>query len=175
LTEALQEDNKLVYYLLEDAVSGSSVATNYVRRAPEWDGHAAYNSLFNGNSFSGPATTTLLLIELNSLRFAVDESVSELVLRLQELFDDLESVPGESAVVFSDTQTANYLLSAIKHERSLQPVYVQIQTDQLRGRITFEQACDDLHYRCETNRADELLNAQVKPTKVRGFLAAGES
>jgi hypothetical protein len=170
-----QEDNKLVYYLLEDAVSGSTVATKYVHRAPEWDGHAAYNCLYNGYSFSGPATATLLLSELSNLRFATDESVSELVLRLQEMFEDLESVPGQSAIVFSDTQKVNYLLSAIKHERNLQPVYVQIQTDQLRGRITFDQACDELHYRCETNRADELLNAQVKSTKVRGFLSTGES
>jgi hypothetical protein len=101
------------------------------------------------------------------------ESVSELVLRLQEMFEDLEAVPGPSAIVFGDTQKINYLLSAIKHERSLQPVYVQIQTDQLRGRITFEQACDDLRYRCESNRADELLNAQVKPAKVRGYLSLG--
>ncbi len=56
----------------------------------------------------------------------------------------------------------------------MQPVYVQIQTDQLRGRISFNQACDDLRYRCETNRADELLNSQLRPTKVRGLLASGE-
>jgi hypothetical protein len=87
------------------------------------------------------------------------------------MFEDLEAVPGPSAIVFGDTQKINYLLSAIKHERSQQPVYVQIQTDQLRGRITFEQACDDLRYRCESNRADEMLNSQVKSSKVRGFIA----
>ena len=173
LTTLLQEDNKLVYYLLEDAASGSPVATKYVRRAPEWDGHTAYNNLYDGYSFSGPATATLLLSELANFRFNVDESVSELVLRLQEMFEDLEAVPGPSAIVFGDTQKINYLLSAIKHERALQPVYVQIQTDQLRGRIAFEQACDDLRYRCESNRADELLNAQVKPAKVRGYLSIG--
>jgi hypothetical protein len=176
LTDDLHEDNKLVYYLLEDAVTGSPVATKYVRRAPEWDGHAAYTFLYDGYSFSGPATATLLLGELSNFRFKTDESVSELVLRLQEMFEDLEAVPGTSAVTFGDTQKINYLLSAIKHERALQPVYVQIQTDQLRGRISFDQACDDLRYRCETNRADELLNAQLRPTnKVRGLLVSGDT
>jgi hypothetical protein len=55
LTNLHQEDNKLVYYLLEDAVSGSPVATKYVRRAPEWDGHAAYNNLFDGLGIRSPA------------------------------------------------------------------------------------------------------------------------
>ncbi len=90
------------------------------------------------------------------------------------MFEDLEAVPGESAVVFDDTQKINYLLSAIKHKRTMQPVYVQIQTDQLRGRITFEQACEDLRYRCETNRADELLGTTARTTKVRGLVASGD-
>ena len=112
-----------------------------------------------------------MLSELSNFRFKADETGTELVLRLQELFEDLEAVPGQSAIVFSDTQKINYyLLSAVKHERSLQSVYVQIQTDQLRGRITFEQSCDDLRYRCEANRADELLNTQVKGS-VKGLLA----
>ncbi len=178
LTDDLNEDNKLVYYLLEDAVTGSPVATKYVRRAPEWDGHAAYTFLYDGYSFSGPATATLLLSELSNFRFKTDETVSELVLRMQEMFEDLEAVPGTSAVTFGDTQKINYLLSAIKHERALQPVYVQIQTDQLRGRISFDQACDDLRYRCETNRADELLNSQLRPihtNKVRGLLVSEDT
>ncbi len=60
------------------------------------------------------------------------------------MFEDLEAVPGNFSVLISDTQKINYLCPAIKHERatSMQPVSVQIQTDQLRGRITFEQACD---------------------------------
>jgi hypothetical protein len=149
------------------------VATKYVRRAPVWDGHAAYNFLFDGYSFSGPATATLLLSELSNFRFLADESVSELVLRLQEMFEDLEAVPGASSIVFGDTQKINYLLSAIRHERSMQPVYVRIQT-QLRGRITFEQACNDLRYCCETQRADELLGTTARTTKVLGLLTTGE-
>ena len=41
-TRQLNEDNKLVYYILEEAVSSSKIAAKYVRRAPEWDGNAAY-------------------------------------------------------------------------------------------------------------------------------------
>jgi hypothetical protein len=83
------EDNKLVYYVLEEAVTGSAIATKYVRRAPEWDGHTTYVLLFNGYSFSGPTEATLLLSQLNNFRFTIDESASELCLRLQELFEDL--------------------------------------------------------------------------------------
>jgi hypothetical protein len=90
---------------------------------------------------------------------------------LQELFEDLEAVPGDSSMSFGNTQKINYLLSAIRHERSLGPVYVQIQTDQLRGRITFDQACEDLRARCEAMRADEVLNTTVRPGKVRSFAA----
>ncbi len=74
LTNELHEDNKLVYYLFEDAVIDSPVAAKYVRRAPEWDGHAAYTFLYDGYSFSGPATATLLLNELSNFRFKTDET-----------------------------------------------------------------------------------------------------
>ena len=109
--------------------------------------------------------------ELGNFRFGSDESASELCLRLQELFEDLEAVPGDSSMSFGNTQKINYLLSAIRHERSLGPVYVQIQTDQLRGRITFDQACEDLRARCEAMRADELLSTTVRAGKVRSFAA----
>jgi hypothetical protein len=77
-------------------------------------------------------------------------------------------------VTFSDTQKINYLLSAIRHERTLASVYTMIQTDQLRGRVTFEQACEDLRYCCEAMRADDLLNATARPAKVRALLATGD-
>jgi hypothetical protein len=170
-TSLLYEDNKLVYYILEEAVSSSKIAAKYVRRAPEWDGNAAYIILYDDYAFSGPAEATLLLSELGNFRFGSEETASELCLRLQELFEDLEAVPGDSAMSFGNTQKINYLLSAIRHERSLGPVYVQIQTDQLRGRITFDQACDDLRARCEAMRADDLLNTAVRPGKVRGYAA----
>ena len=172
LTVSQQEENKLVYYIIEDAVSGSAVATQHVRRAAEWNGWEAYNLLYNGYAFSGPATATLLLNELNNFRFLVDESASKLCLRLQEIFEDLAAVPGDSSIEFSDTQKINYLLTAIRHERSLSSVYALIQTDQLRGRVTFDQACDDLRYRCESLRADEMLNTSGRQPKVRNLIAA---
>jgi hypothetical protein len=172
-----QEENKLVYYIIEDAVTGSAVATQHVRRAAEWNGWEAYSLLYNGYAFSGPAIATLLLNELNNFRFLADESSSELCLRLQEISEYLAAVPGESSIEFSDTQKINYLLSAIQHERSLSSVYALIQTDQLRGRVTFDQACDDLRYRCESLRADEILNTNVRQTKnsaVRGLIATAD-
>ncbi len=39
LTMTQKDDNKLVYYILEDAVSGSPTASKYVRRAAVWNGH----------------------------------------------------------------------------------------------------------------------------------------
>jgi hypothetical protein len=170
-TRQLNEENKLVYYILEEAVSFSKIAAKYIRRAPEWDGNAAYIILCDGYAFSGPAEASILLDELGNFRFGADETASELCLRLQELFEDLEAVPGDSSMSFGNTQKINYLLSAIRHERSLGPVYVQIQTDQLRGRITFDQACEDLRARCEAMRADEVLNTTVRTGKVRSFAA----
>jgi hypothetical protein len=32
----------------------------------------------------------------------------------------------------------------------------------VRGAITFEEACDDLHHRCEAIRADELLATPIR-------------
>ncbi len=101
----------------------------------------------------------------------MDETPSEVVLRLQELFDDLESLPGTAALVMNDTQKINYLLSAVRPERSLAPVYSQIQTSQVRGNITVVQACEDLQFRDEAIRADDLLHAAHLPTKIRGLVA----
>ncbi len=121
----------------------------------------------------GPAHAAILLAELSNFRFNSDETSSEVVLRLQELYDDLESLPGTSDMrTLNDTQKINYLLSAIRPERSLAPVYSQIQTQQVRGLITFEQAFDDLQLRAEALRADDLLHAIHLTTKVRGMVAA---
>ncbi len=145
------------------------MAAKYVRRADVWNGHEAYFLLYEDFALSGPANAAVLLGELSNFRCKADEMPSELVLRLQELFEDLEAVPGNVALVLNDTQKINYLLSAIRPERSLAPVYSQIQTDQVRGRITFEHACDDLRFRCEALRADDLLYSAVQPVKVRGL------
>jgi hypothetical protein len=175
LSIGMQEENKLVYYLLEDAVSGSSVASKYVRRAAIWNGHEAYFLLYDGFALSGPAQAAILLGLLSHFRFQTDETPSEVTLRLQELFDDLESVPGSAAMTMNDTQKINYLLSAIRPERSMASVYSYIQTEQVRGTITFEQACKDLRFRCEALRADDLLHDANQPVRVRGLLAAPET
>jgi hypothetical protein len=174
LTLTQKDDNKLVYYILEDAVAGSPTASKYVRRAAVWNGHEAYFFLYDGYALSGPASAAILLGELSHFRFKVDETPSEVVLRLQDLFDDLESIPGTAAMTLNDTQKINYLLSAIRPERSLASVFAQIQTAQVRGTISFTQACDDLRYRCEALRADDLLAAAYQPIKVRGLAASAE-
>ncbi len=96
------------------------------------------------------------------------------MLRLLDIFDELESVPGNAAMVLNDTQKINYLLSAMRPERSLASVYSLIQAKQVRGTITFEKACNDLRFRCEALRADDLLHASHQYTRVRGLLAVGE-
>jgi hypothetical protein len=77
-----------------------------------------------------------------------------------ELIEDLESIPGASAVYLTEQQKLGYLLSAIRHETDLQSVYSQLQSEQLRGFVTFEQACNELHFRCEAIRADEYLDSR---------------
>jgi hypothetical protein len=74
-------------------------------------------------------------------------------------------------LVLNDTQKINYLLSAVRPERSLASVYSQIQAAQVRGNITFAEACVDLEFRDEAIRADDLLHAAHLPTKVRGLVA----
>ncbi len=154
--------NKMVYYILESAIIAGSLATKYFRLAAKWNGHQAYYCLHDGYVLSGPQTASLLLSELANLRFKSNETASGFCLRLRELFEDLEMVPGNASVKMHDTQKIGYLLTAIRQEKSLDSVYVAIQTGQRRGDITFEDACDDLHHRCEAIEADELLYTQVK-------------
>jgi hypothetical protein len=104
------------------------------------------------------------MAELSNIRFQAGETGSAFSLRLIELLEDLEHIPGTAAVCLNDTQKLGYLLSAIRHEKDLAGVYVQLQTDQLRGRVTFEQACQELHFRCEAIRADNLLDSRFRPT-----------
>ena len=156
-----KEANKLVFFLLEDAVAPGSLASKYVRQAAKWDGHGAYSFLHNGYVFSGPQTATILLGELSGLRLLRDENASAFCLRLVELIEDLEMIPGNAAVFLTETQKLGYLLSAIRHEPSLQSVYVQLQSDQLRGRVSFEEACRELHFRVEAMRADDLMDSRV--------------
>ena len=156
--------NKIVYFLIEEAVVPGTLASKYVRQAPLWDGHGAYVLLYNGFVFSGPQTATVLMAELSTIRFQQGETGTAFCLRLTELLEDLEHIPGTAAVCLNDTQKLGYLLSAIRHEKDLGGVYVQLQTDQLRGKVTFEQACQELHFRCEAIRADNLLDSRFRPT-----------
>ncbi len=156
--------NKLVYYILEDAIMAGTLGTKYFRLAAKWNGHQAYFCLHDGYVMSGPQTASLLLSQLANLRFNSDETASGFCLRLRELFEDLEMVPGNAAIKMHDTQKIGYLLTGIRQEKSLESVYVAIQTAQRRGDTTFEEACDGLHHRCDAIRADELLYTQVKDT-----------
>jgi hypothetical protein len=154
-----KEANKMVFFLLEDAVAPGSLASKYIRQAAKWNGHEAYVLLHDGYVFSGPQTATILLGELSNLRLKRDENASVFCLRLVELIEDLETIPGTSAVFLTEQQKLGYLLSAIRHEASLRSVYVQLQSEQLRGTVTFDIACRELHFRCEAIRADEFLDS----------------
>jgi hypothetical protein len=119
--------NKMVYYLLEDSIVAGSLAAKYFRQAAKWNGNEAYMRLHDGYVFSGPQTMALLLAELVNIRFKSDESASGFCLRLREIFEELEMVPGQSSVTMNDTQKIGYLLSGLRQETQLQSVYVALQ------------------------------------------------
>jgi hypothetical protein len=152
--------NKMVYFLVEDAVATGTLASKLIRQATQWNGHEAFILLRNGYVFNGPQTATILLAELSKIRLKRDEDASSFCLRLVELIEDLELIPGDAAVYLTDTQKLGYLLSAIRHEGSLQAVYSQLQSEQLRGTVSFDQACRELHHRVESMRADDLLDGR---------------
>jgi hypothetical protein len=91
------------------------------------------------------------------MRLLRDEDASTFYLRLVERIEDLELMPGDAAVYLTDVQKLGYLLSAIRHEKSLQAVYSQLQSEQLRSIVSFDQACRELHHRVEAMRADDFL------------------
>jgi hypothetical protein len=152
--------NKMVYFLIEDAVAPGTLASRLVRQATKWNGHEAFVLLRNGYVFNGPQTATILLAELSKIRLKRDEDASIFCHRLVELIEDLELIPGDAAVHLTDTQKLGYLLSAIRHETSLQSVYSQLQSEQLRGTISFDLACQELHHRVEAMRADDYLDSR---------------
>ncbi len=166
-TPGARAANKMVFFLIEDAVATGTLASKLVRQATKWDGHGAFLILRNGYVFNGPQTATILLAELSRIRLRRDEDASAFCLRLVELIEDLELVPGNAAVYLSDTQKLGYLLSAIRHESGLESVYCQLQSEQLRGTVTFEQACRELHHRVESMKADDLLDKSSLGKKSR--------
>jgi hypothetical protein len=163
-------DNKLVYYLIEDAVQGSLLASSYVHKAPLYNGFEAYYTLLDGFVFAGSTTASLLLNELTNFRFLKDETPTAMVLRLEELFQDLRLLPGDASMVFNDTQCIGYLLGALRHEPAWATVHSYIQSGQIQGDMTFSKACDELRVRCEAARAHEVMDRPVGH-KVRTLVA----
>ncbi len=106
--------NKMVFFLIEDAVASGTLAAKLVRQATKWNGHEAFVLLRNGCVFHGPQTATILLAQLSKIRLLRDEDASSFCLRLVELIEDLELIPGAAAVFLTDTQKIGYLLSAIR-------------------------------------------------------------
>ena len=52
LSPSQRRDNKLVYYIIEDAVQGSALASSYVQQAPLNNGFEAYYTLLDGFVFA---------------------------------------------------------------------------------------------------------------------------
>jgi hypothetical protein len=170
LSPGKQQDNKMVFLLLEDAVQSAPMASSYVRQAPAMNGFEAYYTLHDGFVFAGSTTSTLLLNELSNFRFLPNETPTALVLRLEELFQELELLPSDAAVTFIDTQKIGYLLNALRHEEQWNVVSSYITSAQIKGQITFREACEELKVRCETARAHDMLDRPVKGKKVKNLL-----
>ena len=165
-----RRDNKLVYYVIEESVQGSTLASSYVRQVSLNNGFEAYYTLHDGYVFAGTTTAALLLNELSNFRFLPNETPTELCLRLSELFEELRTLPGDAAVTFIDTQQIGYLINALRHEKEWDTVCSTITSKQIQGNITFRQACDELRFRCETTRANEMMDRPVKGHKVKGLV-----
>ncbi len=81
-------------------------------------------------------------------------------------------LPNNAAMKFNDTQCIGYLLGALRHEPRWETVTSAITSSQLRGKATFRQVCDELRFRCEADKAYELLDKQVAgKRKVQGLAA----
>ena len=171
LSATKRRDNKLVYYILEEAVQGSSLASSYVHQAPLNHGFEAYYTLLDGFVFAGTTTASLLLNELTNFRFLKDETPTAMCLRLQELFQDLQLLPGDAAMVFNDTQRIGYLLGALRHEKAWEHVHSTITSAQIQGKMTFAQACSELRVRCEATRANDVMDRPVGDKKVKAYIA----
>jgi hypothetical protein len=169
LTPAKLRDNKMVYFIIEDSVQSSPLAASYVRQAPMNNGFEAYYILHDGFVFAGTTTATLLLNDLSNFRFLPDETPTALCLRLEELFEELELLPGNAAVTFVDTQRIGYLVNALRHEKEWDTVCSAITSAQIKGGISFREACNELRFRCEATRAHELMDRPVRGKKVRGL------
>jgi hypothetical protein len=169
MTPIKKRDNKMVYFIIEDAVQHSPLAASYVRQAPVNNGFEAYYTLHDGFVFAGTTTATLLLNDLSNFRFLPDETPTALCLRLEELFEELELLPGNAAVTFVDTQRIGYLINALRHEPEWKNVCSTITLSQIKGDITFRQACNELRFRCEASRAHDILDKPLRGKRVKGL------
>ncbi len=61
-------ENKLVFFLIEDAVAAGTLASKLVRQATKWNEHEAFTLLRNSYVFNGPQTATILLGEISRIR-----------------------------------------------------------------------------------------------------------
>jgi hypothetical protein len=165
LTPEKVQDNKLVYFLLDDATQASPLASSYLRQAPAENGFEAYYTLHDGFVFAASTASTILLNELANFRFLPDESPTGMIMRLDELLQDMEMLPDGASMTFNDTQRIGYLLGALCHEPEWATVASTITSSQLRGDMTFRSACDELKFRCEAERAYEVLDRGVKPKR----------
>jgi hypothetical protein len=169
MTPTKIRDNKMVYFIIEDAVQHSPLAASYVRQAPVNNGFEAYYTLHDGFVFAGTTTATLLLNDLSNFRFLPDETPTALCLRLEELFEELELLPGNAAVTFVDTQRIGYLINALRHEPEWKNVCSTITSAQIKGETTFRQACNELRFRCETSRAHDIMDKPIRGKRVKGL------
>jgi hypothetical protein len=167
LAKSQSRDNKLVYYIIEEAVQQSSLAASYVRKAPLKNGFEAYYTLMDGFVFAGATTATLLLNELTGFRFLSNEMPTALVLRLEELFQDLETRPGEAAMSFNDTQKICYLLNALRHEKEWHAVHSALISRQIKGDVTFAEACEELKVRFEASCSNDLIDRPITGKAVK--------
>ncbi len=147
---------------MEDATQSSPLASSYIRQAPIKNGLEAYYTLHDGYVFAAATSSTILLNDIANFRFKEDETPTELIMRLEELLQDLEMLPGGASMTFNDTQAIGYLLGALRHEPEWATVASAINSSQLKGEITFRLACDELRFRCEADRAYSIIDKNVK-------------
>jgi hypothetical protein len=80
-------------------------------------------------------------------------------------------LPGDAAVTFIDTQQIGYLINALRHEKEWDHVCSTITSRQIKGDITFRQACEELKVRCEVSRAHDLMDKPIKGKRVQGLVS----
>jgi hypothetical protein len=70
-----------------------------------------------------------------------------------------------------DTQKVGYLVNALRHEKEWDYVCSAITSAQIKGGYTFREACNELKFRCEASRANDLMDKPVKGRRVKGYVS----